>query len=120
MRMLHSLGFISHNAVNAPTEVCEAEEKHRFYHKLHSFLGRCPLRDTLILGDFTATSGTDRAGCELLPGLQGSGIKNARSSHLDFFCNIQKLENCKFFESETITTQIDIVQHRWRCSMGDR
>ena len=47
--------------MNAPTKVCEPEEKEMFYAKLDSVL--CLRRDALIvLGDFNAVTGTERAG----------------------------------------------------------
>ena len=39
------------------------EEKEMFYAKLDSVLDQCPRRDALIvLGDFNAVTGTERAG----------------------------------------------------------
>ena len=50
-------------AVYVPTEVYWADEKDMFYAKLVSVLNQCPRRDTLIvLGDFNAVTGTERAG----------------------------------------------------------
>ena len=52
-------------AVYTPTEVCETDEK-MFYPKLDSVLDQCPRRDALIvLGDFNAVTGTERAGCKM-------------------------------------------------------
>ncbi|MEL6802745.1 MAG: reverse transcriptase domain-containing protein, partial [Bacteroidota bacterium] len=83
VRMKHTLGFISLIAVYAPTEVCKAEEKEMFYAKLNSILDQCPPRDTLVvLGDFNATTGADRAGYELCVGPHGSGTRNNNSSRL--------------------------------------
>ena len=63
LRLKNSLGFMSVVAVYAPTEVCETEEKEMFYAKLDSVLDQCPRRDALIvLGDFNAVTGTERAG----------------------------------------------------------
>ena len=65
LRLKHSLGFMSVVAVYAPTEVCETEKL--FYSKLDAVLDQCPRRDALIvLGDFIAVTGTERAGYEIL------------------------------------------------------
>ena len=66
--------------------MCETEEKGMFYAKLDSVLDQCPRRDALIvLGDFNAVTGTERAGYEICVGPHGSGIRNdnfARSRRL--------------------------------------
>ncbi|MFV0265489.1 MAG: endonuclease/exonuclease/phosphatase family protein, partial [Kluyvera sp.] len=85
VRLKHTLGFMSLIAVYAPTKLCETEEKEAFYAKLNSVLDQCPHRDTLIvLGDFNATTGTERAGYELYVGPHGSGTRNTNSSLLNF------------------------------------
>ena len=64
-RLKHTLGFMSLVAVYAPTKVCGADKK-MFYTKLYSVLDQCPRRDSLIvLSDFNAATGTQRAGYEL-------------------------------------------------------
>ena len=66
------LGFMSVVAVYAPTEVCETEEKEMFYTRLNSVLEQCLRRDALIvLGDFNAVTGTERAGYEICVGPHG-------------------------------------------------
>ena len=83
VRMKHTFGFISLVAVYAPTEMREIEEKEMFYAKLDSVLDRCPSRDTLIvLGDFNASTGTERDGYELCVGPHGSGTRNTNSAVL--------------------------------------
>ena len=65
LRLKDRLGFMSVVAVYAPTEVYETEEE-MFYAKLDSVLDQCPRRDALIvLGDFNAVIGTERAGYEM-------------------------------------------------------
>ena len=51
-----------------------------------SLVGQCPRRDTLIvLGNFNASTGTDRDGCETCVGPHGSGTVNQKSTKfLDF------------------------------------
>ena len=81
VRMRHTLGFMSLIAVYAPTEMCEAGEKETFYSKLESIIDQCPRRDVLVvLGDFNAVTGTDRAGYEMCVGPHGSGTRNNNSS----------------------------------------
>ena len=60
-------------AVYAPTELCKTEEE-MFCAKLDSVLDECPCRDALIvMGDFNAVTGTERAGYEISVGPHGSG-----------------------------------------------
>lgn len=92
VRLKHTLGFMSLVAVYAPTEMCEIEEKEMFYAKLDSVLDQCPPRDTLIvLGDFNAATGTERAGYELCVGPHGSGTRNTNSSLLLDFARSRRL-----------------------------
>ena len=92
LRMKHTLGFMSVVAVYAPTEMCETDEKEMFYAKLNSVLDQCPRRDVLIvLGDFNATTGTERAGYELCVGPHGSGTRNTNSSLLLNFARSRRL-----------------------------
>ena len=92
MRLKHTMGFMSLIAVYAPTEVCEIEEKEMFYAKLDSVLDQCPRRDTLIvLGDFNATTGTERVGYEICVGPHGSGTRNTNSSLLLNFARSRRL-----------------------------
>ena len=73
LRLKHSLGFMSVVAVYTPTEVCETEEE-MFYAKLDSVVDQCSCREALIvLGDFNAVAGTERAGYEICGGPHGSG-----------------------------------------------
>ena len=79
-------------AVYAPTEVCRADEKEMFYAKLDSVLDQWPRRDTIIvLGDFNAVIGTERAGYELCVGPHGSGTRNTNSSLLLNFAKSRRL-----------------------------
>ena len=91
LRLKHSLGLMSVVAVYAPTEVCETEEE-LSYGKLDSVLDRCPFRDELIvLGDFNAFTGTERAGYEICVGPHGSGTRNDNSSFLLNFARSRRL-----------------------------
>ena len=67
MRLIihHSLGVISMVSVDAPTEASDLTVKDAFNATLESVVDQCPGRDTLlVLGDFNASTGTDRAGYE--------------------------------------------------------
>ena len=51
--------------VYPPTRVSESSVNEEFYAQLQMVVYSCPERDALIvLGDFNATNGTDRDGCE--------------------------------------------------------
>ena len=57
----------------------ENEEKEMFYAKLDSVLDQCPHCDALIvLGDFNAVTGSERAGYEICVGPHGSGTRTLR------------------------------------------
>ena len=92
LRLRHTLGFMSIVAVYAPTETSDLEEKEMFYAKLDSIVDQCPSRDTLlVLGDFNAVTGTERAGYELCVGPHGSGTRNVNSSLLLNFAKSRRL-----------------------------
>ena len=85
-RIRHSLGVISLVSVYAPTEVSDLTGKDAFYAALESVVDQCPRRDTLlVLGDFNASTGTDRDSYETCVGPHGSGTVNQNSTKfLDF------------------------------------
>ena len=65
LRICHSLCVISIVSVYAPTEASDLTVKDAFYATLESLVDWCPRRDTLlVLGDFNASTGTDRDGYE--------------------------------------------------------
>ena len=71
LRIRHSLGVISLVSVYALTEVSNLTLKDAFYATLESVIDQCPRRDTLlVLGDFSASTGTDRDGYETCWSLQ--------------------------------------------------
>ena len=64
-RIHHSLGVVSLVSVYVPTGVSNLNMKDAFYATLESGVYQCPRRDTLlVLGDFNASTGTDRDGYE--------------------------------------------------------
>ena len=94
LRLKLSFGFMSLIAVYAPTDVCKLDVKEMFYAKLTSVADRCPRRDIrIVLGDFNAVSGCDRAGYEMSVGPHGSGADAGSENSLLFrdFARSQKL-----------------------------
>ena len=92
LRLKHSLGFMSVVAVYAPTEVCETEEKEMFYAKLDSVLHQCPSCDEfIVLSDFNAVTGSERASYEICAGPHGFDTRNDNSSFLPNFARCRKL-----------------------------
>ena len=88
-RLKHSLGSMFVVAIYSPTEVCKTEEKEMFYAKLDSVLDQCPRSDALIVvGDFNAVTGTERAGYEICVGF---GTRNDNSSFLLNFARSRRL-----------------------------
>ena len=80
------MGVISLFSVYAPTEASDLTAKDAFYATLESVVDQCPSRDTLlVLGDFNASTGTDRDGDETCVGPHGSGSVNQNcTKFLDF------------------------------------
>ena len=65
-----------------------------FYAKLASMVDSCPRRDIrIVLGDFNAVSGCDRAGYEMSVSPHGSGVHTGSENSLLFrdFARSQKL-----------------------------
>ena len=83
LRIRHTLGVISVVSVYVPTEMRSTVEKDSFYTQLESVLDQCPRGDTLlVLGDFNASTGTDRDGYETCIGPHGSGTRGENGSRL--------------------------------------
>ena len=81
-------------------KVCGVDEKEMLYAKLDSVLNQCLHRDTLIvLGDFNASTGTERAGSELCVGPHGSGIRIISSSLFLSFAKPRRLRiACSWYQ----------------------
>ncbi|XP_069977429.1 uncharacterized protein [Penaeus vannamei] len=78
-----AFGFMSLIAVYAPTDVCKLDMKKMFYAKLVSVSDRCPRCDIrIVLGDFNAVSGCDRAGYEMSVSPHGSGTDTGSENSL--------------------------------------
>ena len=83
LRIKHSLGVISVVSVYAPTGMSSPSDKDSFYTQLESVLDGCPRGDTLlVMGDFNASTGTDRVGYETCIGPHGSGIRGENGTRL--------------------------------------
>ena len=85
-KIRHSLSVVSQVSEYAPNEASDLTVKHSFYPTLESVVNQCPRRDTLlVLGDFNASTGTDRDGYETCVGSHRSGTVNQNSTKfLDF------------------------------------
>ena len=86
LRIRHFLGVVPLVSVYALTEASDLTMKDAFYATLESLVDQCPRRDTLlVLGDFNASTGTNRDGYETCVGPHGSGSGNLNSTKfLDF------------------------------------
>ena len=86
LRIRHSFGVVSLVFENAPTEASVPTVKDAFYATLESVVDQCPRQDTLlVLGDFNASTGTDRDGYETCVDPHGSGtVKQNSTKFLDF------------------------------------
>ena len=86
LRICHSLGVISLVSGYAPIEVSDLTVKDAFYATLECVVDQCPRRGTLlVLGDFSASTGTDRVCYEICFGPHEPGTVNQNSTKfLDF------------------------------------
>ena len=76
-RICHSFYVIFLVTGYAPTEASDLTMKVAFYATLESAVDQCRRRDTPpVLGDFNASTGTDRDGYETCVGPHGSGTVN--------------------------------------------
>ena len=73
LRICHFFGVISLVSAYAPTEASDLSVKNNA--ALESVVDQCPMRDILlVLGDFNASTGTDRDGYETCVGPLASGL----------------------------------------------
>ena len=81
LRIRHSLGVVSLVSVYAPTAASDRTMKDAFYAVLKSVVDRCPKQDTvLVLGDFNASTATDRDSYERCVGPHRFGTVNQNST----------------------------------------
>ena len=91
-RICHSLGIISLVSIYAPMEASDLTVKDAFYAALESVVDQCSRQDTLlVLGDFNASTGTDRDGYETCVNPHGSGTLNQNSTKFFGFARIHGL-----------------------------
>ena len=96
------------SSVYAPTGVSEFSVKEAFYAQLQTVVDSCPKGDTLIvLGDFNATTGTDRDGCQSCVSTHGSASRYKSSSMLPDFAESRRLRTTGFW------FQRPDLEHRW-------
>ena len=80
------MGVISLPSLNAPTDESDLTVKDVFNATLEYVVDQCPRQDThLVLGDFIASTGTDRDGYETCIGPHGSGTVNQNSTKFSDF-----------------------------------
>ena len=95
LRIRPSLGIIPLVSVHAPTEASGLTVMDAFDVTLESVVDQCPSRDTLlVLGDFNASTGTDRDGYETCVDPHGSGTVNQNSTN---FLNFARNHGVRVF-----------------------
>ena len=119
LRIHHSLGVISLVSVYAPTEASDLTMKDVLHATLKSVVDQCPKEDTLlVLGDFNASTGTDRDGYETCVGPHGSGTMNQNSTKfLD--CKKSWTSGGWFMVFVPTDSSLDLLFQHWWCGKGD-
>ena len=83
LRITHNLGVISLVCLYAPTGINEFSVKKAFYAQFQMVVDSCLSADNLIvLGDFNATTGTERDGYQSCVRPHGSGSRDESSAML--------------------------------------
>jgi len=113
-RLLHKHGHLTVVVVYAPTEDSSASSKDEFYTTLESVITFTRPHDQLVvLGDFSAVTGTNRAGFECVVGNFGSGRPNDNPLRLLTMCAAAKLTILgSWFQRR------DIYRHFWLSNDG--
>ncbi|XP_019615798.1 PREDICTED: craniofacial development protein 2-like [Branchiostoma belcheri] len=103
-RLRHTFGMISVIVAYAPTDMADDEEKDEFYTQLAALVSDISRHDIIwILGEFNATTGTDRTGFETALGSHGNQTRNNNGSRLLEFCSNHSLRTERsFFPHKTI------------------
>ena len=118
LRLKYSLGFMSIIEGYNPKEMCENHEM--FHAKLESVLNKCSRRDALIvLGDFNAVSGTERAGYKICFALHSSDIRSDNSFLLPNLAIFGRLRIVGVLVSEINAALLDLVDQCRRGSEGN-
>ena len=119
MMICHSLGVVSLVSAYGLTEASDLTVKDAFYATLESVVDQCSRRDTLlVLGDFNASTGTDRDGCETCVGPHGSETVNHNSTKFLDFARSHG-QGGWFMVSVPTGSSLDLVFQRWWCGKGD-
>ena len=112
LRIRHCLGDVSLVSVHAPTEASDLTMKDTFYAMLKSVVDQYSRQDTLlILGDFNASTGTDRDGYETRFGPRWSGNVNQNSTKFLDFARSHGLRVAGSWFQHT-QTPLDVVWQR--------
>ena len=111
------MGVISLVSVYASTEASDLTVKEAFYAALESVVDQCPRRNTLlILGDFNASTGTERDGDETCVGPCGSRTVNQNSTKC---MTLQEVMDFGWLVHVPTGSSLDLVVQRWQCGKGD-
>ena len=113
LRIRHSLGVISLVSLYFPTEASDLTLKDTFYATLESVVDQCPKQDTLlVLGDFNASTGTDRDGvAHAHTALTSNPRKGNTSQYLPLELQIQPVWMFRYTGGPT---QRSCYRHRFR------
>jgi len=112
-RLLHKHGNLT-VVIYAPTEDSTLNSKDEFYITLEAVVTSRPPHDQIVvLGDFNAVTGTDRAGFDGVIGNFGSGCRNDNSLRLLTMCLAANLTILgSWFQRR------DIYRHSWLSNDG--
>ena len=112
--MLHKHGHLTVVVAYAPTEDSIMNSNDKFYITVESVVTSRPPHDQIVvLGDFNAVTGVDRAGFEGVIGNFGSGCRNDNSLRLLTMCSAANLTIVgSWFQRR------DIYCHSWLSNDG--
>jgi len=120
LRIPHTLGVISLVSVYALTEASDLTMKDAFNALLESVVDQCPRRDTLpVLGDFSASTETDRVGYDTCVGPHWYGTVNQDSTKFLDFARSHGFRVGSFIVSAPTGSSLDLVFQRWCNGKGD-
>ncbi|CAH1239246.1 OIT3 [Branchiostoma lanceolatum] len=135
-RLIHRYGYMTVISAYAPTNAHSDADKDAFYNLFSDVLAGVDRRDlTVVMGDFNATTGTDRSGYEQCIGPHGHGTRNDNGERMLQLCQLHHLKVCgTYFKRKTIhrlswysndghtKKEIDhiLTNHRWNCVQNCR